>query len=63
MTFAIPYRKNGFTMDGNSQLETIPFAFGSGFLEDHAGHIMRDSKTALIELIANSYDAGATRRP
>lgn len=45
----------------DSQLETIPFAFGSGFLEDHAGHIMRDSKTALIELIANSYDAGATQ--
>jgi hypothetical protein len=61
MTFAIPYRKNGFSMARKSQLETIPFAFGSGFLEDHAGHIMRDSKTALIELIANSYDAGATQ--
>lgn len=41
-------------------LEELPFAFGQGFLEDHAGHIITDPGVALIELIANSYDAGAT---
>lgn len=42
------------------QLETLPFVFGRGFLEDHAGHIMSDAAIAITELIANSYDAGAT---
>ena len=41
-------------------LEELSFAFGQGFLEDHAGHIISDPGVALIELIANSYDAGAT---
>jgi hypothetical protein len=41
-------------------VDTQPFSFGSGFLEDHAGHIMRDTYTAIVELIANAYDAGAT---
>jgi len=39
----------------------LSFAFGNGFLEDHAGHIITDPGVALIELIANSYDAGATQ--
>ena len=41
--------------------ETLPlqFSFGSGFLQDHAGHIMTEPKVAVIELIANAYDAGA----
>ena len=34
--------------------------FGEGFLEDHAGSIVKDPHVAIIELIANSYDAGAT---
>lgn len=34
--------------------------FGEGFLEDHAGSIIREPRVAIIELIANSYDAGAT---
>lgn len=42
-------------------LHTLPFAFGDGFLEDHAGHILTDPGVAMIELIANSYDAGATQ--
>jgi hypothetical protein len=33
--------------------------FGSGFLKDHAGKILTDSKIAIVELVANSWDAGA----
>jgi hypothetical protein len=36
------------------------FSFSTSFLRDHAGHIIADPKTAITELIANSYDAGAT---
>jgi hypothetical protein len=43
------------------QIEQPELNFGDGFLEDHAGHIIRDPQVALIELIANAYDAGATR--
>lgn len=39
----------------------LPFSFGEGFLQDHAGHIISDPRIALIELIANAYDAGATK--
>lgn len=35
--------------------------FGSHFLEDHAKTIISDPKIALIELIANCWDAGANR--
>jgi hypothetical protein len=38
----------------------IPFSFGPKFLQDHAGHIITDPRIALVELIANSYDAGAS---
>ena len=38
----------------------LPFSFGEGFLQDHASHIISDPRIALIELIANAYDAGAT---
>jgi len=34
--------------------------FGDGFLDDHAGTIIRDPRVAIVELIANSFDAGAT---
>jgi hypothetical protein len=37
-----------------------PFAFGPRFLYDHAGHIITDPRIALVELVANSYDAGAS---
>lgn len=40
---------------------TDQFAFGSGFLRDHVGQIMDDPQIAILELIANSYDAGALR--
>lgn len=42
-------------------LNNIPFSFGPKFLQDHAGHIMTDPRIALVELVANSYDAGASR--
>jgi hypothetical protein len=35
--------------------------FGASFLDDHVGHIKSDPVVALIELIANSSDAGATQ--
>ena len=35
------------------------FSFGSSFLRDHAGQIISDPRVAVIELIANSFDAGA----
>lgn len=47
--------------------ETLPgfedFApqFGDDFLEDHAGRILTDPKIAIVELIANAWDAGADR--
>jgi hypothetical protein len=33
--------------------------FGPDFLRDHAGQIITDPRIALVELIANAYDAGA----
>ncbi len=38
-----------------------PFAFADRFLQDHAGQIISEPRTAILELIANSYDAGATQ--
>lgn len=38
--------------------ELVP-QFGEGFLSDHAGKIISDPKIALVELIANCWDAGA----
>lgn len=43
-----------------SLFENAPITFGSKFLERHAGHIMSDPAIALVELVANCYDAGAT---
>jgi signal transduction histidine kinase len=37
------------------------FAFADRFLQDHAGQIISEPRTAILELIANSYDAGATQ--
>lgn len=44
------------TLFGNA-----PFAFADRFLADHAGQIITEPRTALLELIANAYDAGATK--
>jgi len=35
--------------------------FGPNFMSDHAGHLMSDARIAIVELVANSYDAGATK--
>jgi len=46
--------------DAQIPLLDVPFSFGPKFLQDHAGHIMTDPRIALVELVANSYDAGAS---
>ena len=38
-----------------------PFTFGERFLEDHAGQIITEPRIALVELVANAYDAGASQ--
>src|SRR4051812_47356345 len=48
---------------GNGQLRLFtgtPFTFGERFLADHAGQIITDPRIAIVELVANAYDAGAT---
>jgi hypothetical protein len=42
-----------------SLFESVPFAFAERFLADHAGQIILEPRTAVLELIANAYDAGA----
>lgn len=42
-------------------LSGLSITFGDRFMQDHAGAILNDSRVAMIELIANAYDAGATR--
>lgn len=42
-----------------SFFETADFAFDKGFLHDYAGQVITEPRIAIIELIANSYDAGA----
>lgn len=44
-----------------SILPNMEMRFGSGFLEKHAGSIMSDPKIAIVELVANAWDAGADR--
>jgi hypothetical protein len=39
----------------------IPFLFSTGFLHDHVGQIIDDPAVAVLELIANCYDAGADK--
>jgi len=36
-------------------------SYSETFLEQHAGRIVLDAETALVELVANSWDAGADR--
>jgi hypothetical protein len=37
------------------------FLFGSDFLHDHVGQIIDEPTVAILELVANCYDAGADR--
>jgi Histidine kinase-, DNA gyrase B-, and HSP90-like ATPase len=39
----------------------VQFLFGSDFLHDHVGQIIDEPTVAILELVANSYDAGADR--
>jgi histidine kinase/DNA gyrase B/HSP90-like ATPase len=39
----------------------MPFLFGTGFFHDHVGQIIDDPAVAIVELVANSYDAGADK--
>lgn len=43
-----------------SASELLPF-YGAKFLENHAGRIVQDPDVAITELVANSWDAGASR--
>jgi len=42
-------------------IETSQIRFGEGFLDDHAGRIISNPQIALVELVANSWDAGSRR--
>ena len=37
-----------------------PLSYSDQFMQDHAGRIISDNNIAIIEMIANAYDAGAT---
>lgn len=41
--------------------ENLEFEFGENFLKHHAGQIITDQRFAIIELVANSWDAGADK--
>lgn len=41
--------------------EQLPLLFEENFLEHHAGQIIQDPRFAIVELVANCWDAGATR--
>lgn len=43
----------------SEQTSLIHQKFGKRFIEDHAGRIISDPEIALVELVANSWDAGA----
>lgn len=41
------------------QKTLLPLRFGEGFFDDYAGKLITDPQVAIIELVANSWDAGA----
>lgn len=41
-------------------VQQFKFSFGDDFLKHHAGQIVTDQNFAIIELVANCWDAGAT---
>lgn len=45
----------------NDLLAETTLTYDPRFLEDHAGSIIKDPTTALVELVANAWDAYATR--
>ena len=53
-------RTDTFNMPDNNQLELLPVRYDERFLETHAGNkILADPIVAVIELIANAWDAYA----
>lgn len=48
-------------MEQDELFSSQQFRFGPRFLKDHAGQIITVPQVALVELVANSYDAGASR--
>src|SRR5579872_801934 len=42
-----------------SPTKPLTLLYGKGFLHDHLGQILDDPGIAALELVANSYDAGA----
>ena len=48
-------------MKTSSQTMLIHPSFGKGFLDDHAGRVISNPHIAIVELVANSWDAGARR--
>ncbi len=48
-------------MSHSSQTNLLEPRFAEGFLDDHAGRVISNSHIALVELVANSWDAGARR--
>ncbi|HYF13781.1 MAG TPA: ATP-binding protein [Phycisphaerales bacterium] len=47
-------------MNKQASDEKTRISFGRRFFEDHVGHLAKDPYLAVVELIANCYDAGAT---
>lgn len=45
--------------DNNKIEEQLELEFGDNFLKHHAGQIITDQRFAIIELVANSWDAGS----
>ena len=52
---------NDKTIMDTSQMTILHPRFGKGFLDDHAGRVISNPHIAIVELVANSWDAGARR--
>ncbi len=51
----------GMGKSQKSLIEGEQFHFADRFMQDHAGSIISDARIAILELIANAYDAGSTK--
>lgn len=47
-------------MEKLTNIDQFEFSFGSDFLKQHAGQIVTDQNYAIIELVANCWDAGSS---
>ena len=48
-------------MPQKETIQSLLPKFGESFLEDHAGRVIGNPQIAIVELVANSWDAGARR--